>query len=83
MNFYMLTMKYQKEKSGEKNPIYHHIKRTKYLEINLPKATKDKFSEKYQILLKEIKDDANRDIHHALGLEKSIFLGVTIMAQWK
>ena len=32
-------------------------KRIKYLEVNLPKETKDLYSENYKILIKEIKDD--------------------------
>ena len=35
-------------------------KRIKYLEINLPKETKDPYSENYKTLMKEIKDDTNR-----------------------
>ena len=35
-------------------------KRIKYLEINLPKETKDLYSENYKMLMKEIKDDTNR-----------------------
>ena len=35
-------------------------KRIKYLGINLPKETKDLYSEKYKTLMKEIKDDTNR-----------------------
>ena len=34
--------------------------RIKYLEINLPKETKDLYAENYKILMKEIKDDTNR-----------------------
>ena len=36
-------------------------KRLKYLGINLPKETKDLYSENYRILMKEIKDSTNRD----------------------
>ena len=32
----------------------------KYLGINLPKETKDLYSENYKTLMKEIKDDTNR-----------------------
>ena len=32
----------------------------KYLEINLPKETKDLYPENYKTLMKEIKDDTNR-----------------------
>ena len=35
-------------------------KRIKYLGINLPKKTKDLYSESYKTLMKEIKDDTNR-----------------------
>ena len=36
------------------------MKRIKYLEINLPKETKDLYIENYKILVKEIKDFTNR-----------------------
>ena len=32
------------------------------------------FSENYKILIKEIKDDTDGKIYHALGLEESILL---------
>ena len=35
-------------------------KRTRYLGVNLPKDTKDLYSENYKPLMKEIKDDTNR-----------------------
>ena len=35
-------------------------KRIKYLGINLPKQTKELYTEKYKTLMKEIKDDINR-----------------------
>ena len=35
-------------------------KRIKYLGINLPKETKDLYSENYKTLMKEIKDDTKR-----------------------
>ena len=35
-------------------------KKIKYLEINLPKETKDLYMENYKTLMKEIKDDTNR-----------------------
>ena len=46
-------------------------KRIKYLGVNLPKESKDLYSENYKTLMKEIKDDTNR-WKHALGLEVSI-----------
>uniref|UniRef100_A0A8W4FJ47 Reverse transcriptase domain-containing protein n=1 Tax=Sus scrofa TaxID=9823 RepID=A0A8W4FJ47_PIG len=41
-------------------PLTITSKRIKYLEINLPKETKDLYSENYKTLMKEIKDNANR-----------------------
>ena len=35
-------------------------KRIKYLGINLPKETKELYTENYKTLMKEIKDDMNR-----------------------
>ena len=35
-------------------------KRIKYIEINLPKETKDLYIENYKTLVKEIKEDTNR-----------------------
>ena len=35
-------------------------KRIKYLGVNLPKETKDLYSENYKTLMKEIRDDKNR-----------------------
>ena len=35
------------------------LKRIKYLGVNLPKETKDLYSENYKSLMKEIKDDIN------------------------
>ena len=36
------------------------MERIKYLGINLPKETKDLYTEIYKTLMKEVKDDANR-----------------------
>ena len=36
------------------------MKRIKYLEINLPKETKDLYIKNYKTLMKEIKEDTNR-----------------------
>ena len=35
-------------------------KRIKYLEVNLPKETKDLYAEKYKTMMREIKHDTNR-----------------------
>ena len=48
------------------------MKRIKYLGINLPKETKTLYIENYKTLMKEIKDDTNREIYHINGLEESI-----------
>ena len=44
----------------------------KYLGIDLPKETKDLYIENYKILMKEIKEDANRWRIHVHRLEESI-----------
>ena len=44
-------------------------KRIKYLVINLPKETKDLYSENYKILMKEIKDDTNRWERYTMFLD--------------
>ena len=46
----------------------------KYLGINLPKETKELYTENYKTLMKEIKDNINRwrDIFHVSGWEESI-----------
>ena len=36
------------------------MKRIKYLEINLPKETKDLYIKNYKTLMKEIKEDTNK-----------------------
>ena len=41
-------------------PLTTASKRIKYLGINLPKETKDLYTENYTTLMKEIKDNANR-----------------------
>ena len=49
------------------------MKIIKYLGINLPKETKDLYTENYKTLMKETKDDTNNgEIYHVLGLEESI-----------
>ena len=50
-------MKDQKEKLGKESHLPSH---PKYLGVNLPKETKDLYSEYYKTLMKEIKDDTNR-----------------------
>ena len=44
----------------ESIPFTIATKRMKYLRINLPKETKELYTENYKTLMKEIKDDINR-----------------------
>ena len=44
----------------ESIPFTIATKRIKYLRINLPKETKELYTENYRTLMKEIKDDINR-----------------------
>ena len=52
-------MRKQKE-IKERIPFTIATKRIKYLEVYLPKETKDLHIENYKILMKEIKEDTNR-----------------------
>ena len=53
-------MKSQKEQFEESIPLTIVTKRIKYLGINLPKETKELYTENYKTLMKEIKDDINK-----------------------
>ena len=44
----------------ESMPFTIATKRSKYLGVNLPKETKELYTENYKTLMKEIKDDTNR-----------------------
>ena len=70
---FLYTNNERSEKEIETIPFIITSKRTKYIGINLPKETKDLYSENYKTLMKEIKYDTNRwkDIYHVLGLEES------------
>ena len=57
LHFYIVTMKNQEEKLKNQS---HSTKRIKYLGINLPKETKELYTENYKTLVKEIKDDTSR-----------------------
>ena len=48
LHFCILTMKYQKEKLGKPSHLPSHQKKKEYLEISLPKETKDPYSENYK-----------------------------------
>ena len=49
-----------RKRNQESMPFIIATKRIKYLGINLPKETKDLYTETYKTLIKEIKDDINR-----------------------
>ena len=59
-------------KIKETIPFTIAMKRIKYLGINLPKETKDLYTENYKTRMKEIKDDTNGEIYHVHGSEESI-----------
>ena len=60
-------MKNQKEKIKESITFTIATKRIKYLGINLPKETKELYTENYKTLMKEVKGDINREIFHVPG----------------
>ena len=53
-------MKKSEREIKESIPFTIATKRIKYLGINLPKETKELYTENYKMLMKEIKDDINR-----------------------
>ena len=53
-----LIMRKQEEKLRKQ--LHSPFQRIKYLGVNLPKETKDLYTEKYKTLVKEIKEDTNR-----------------------
>ena len=68
MHFNILIIKNQKA-IKESILFTTATKRIKYLGINLPKETKELYTENYKTLVKEIKDDTNKSVH---GSEESI-----------
>ena len=58
LHFYILTKSEIEIK--ESIPFTITTKRIKYLGIKLPKETKELYTENYETLMKEIKDDINR-----------------------
>ena len=66
LHFYTNNRKSKRE-CEESIPFTIATKRIKYLGINLPKATKELYTENYKTLMKEIKDYINREIFHVLG----------------
>ena len=61
-----------RKRNTRNNSIVTASKRIKYLGINIPKETKDLYSENYKMLMKKIKKDTDGKIYHVYGLEKSI-----------
>ena len=58
---FLYTNNEQSEREIKKSiPFTISTKRIKYLGINLPKETKELYTENYKTLMKEIKDDINR-----------------------
>ena len=53
-------------------PFTTATKRIKYLGIYLPKETKDLYIENYKTLMKELKNDTDREIYHVQGSKESI-----------
>ena len=51
----------------ESIPFTFSMKRIKYLGTNVSKETKELYTENYKTLMKEIKDDINREIFHVSG----------------
>ena len=61
----LLALLYTNNEKSEREikesiPFTTATKRIKYLGINLPKETKELYTENYKTLMKEIKDDINR-----------------------
>ena len=48
-------------------PFIIATKRLKYLGVNLPKETKELYTENYKTLMKKIKNDINGEIFHVPG----------------
>ena len=66
-------MKKSEREIKESIPFTIATKRSKYLGINLPKETKELYTENYKTLTKEIKDDINRwSTFQCTGLEETI-----------
>ena len=78
---FLYTNNERSEKEIETIPFIITSKRTKYIGINLPKETKDLYSENYKTLMKEIKYDTNRwkDIYHVLGIGRINIVKMSIL----
>ena len=62
------------EKEHKKIPFKITPPKIKYLGINMTKQVKELYAENYRTLINEIKDDSNKWIFHAPGLEELILL---------
>ena len=60
LHFYRLNNEKSESEIKESIPFTTLTKIIKYLGINLPKETKELYTENYKTLMKEIKDDKNR-----------------------
>ena len=60
LHFYRLNNEKSEREIKESLPFTTATKIIKYLGINLPKETKELYTENYKTLMKEIKDDKNR-----------------------
>ena len=58
--FLYTNNKRSERENKETIPFTTAIKRIKYVGINLPRETKDLYTENYKTLMKEIKDVTNR-----------------------
>ena len=58
--FYILNNEKSQTEIKKSIPLTTATKRIKYLGINLPKETKELYTENYKTLMKEIKDNINR-----------------------
>ena len=63
-HFYILT---KIREIKESIPFIIATKRLKYLGVNLPKETKELYTENYKTLMKKIKNDINGEIFHVPG----------------
>ena len=59
LHFYIVTIEKSEREIKESIPCTTATKRIKYLGINLPKETKELYTEN-KTLMKEVKDDKNR-----------------------
>ena len=69
LHSYTLNDKISERKIKEINSCSTATRRIKYLGINLHNEAKDLYTKNYKQLMKEIKDNTNKCIYHALGLE--------------